>query len=294
MTTQGGTGGLVLGVRDQLSALMVHLEPAKYPFALIDILIVSIILYYTYLLIRETRAIRILYGIALLALVYLIAQYLQLLALLFMLQSIFAVILVAIPVVFQPELRAALERLGRTRLMGVSQSVVGDERTDLAQILAKTLTLLSKEKVGALIVIEQHDRLRELATTGIEIHAYVSVELLLSIFLNRGPLHDGAVVIRGNRVEFASALLPVAGDRFDFSIGTRHRAAIGITRETDAIAVVASEETGKISVAHDGKLTRNVRPATLGTHILELLNRTEPSGFFGIKNRVSFRGRRAA
>jgi len=271
MTTQGGTTGSVLGLRDDLSSLAQHLSPSQYPFALLDILLVAIVLYYTYLLIRETRAIRILYGLVFLGVVYVVAQWLQLLALLFLIQSIFAVVLVAIPVVFQPELRAGLEKLGRTRFMGSLPNVTRDDQVESARIVANAAVALAAKKVGALIVFERRDRLVEPTASGIAIHGYASPELLITIFTNKSPLHDGAVIIRGMRLETASALLPVAGDRFDSSVGTRHRAAIGVTRETDAVAVVVSEESGRIGVAADGKLTRNIKPEDLEGKLVQVL-----------------------
>ncbi len=280
-------------LRDTVASLLTQLTPTQSPSALFDVAIVAVIIYYTYLLIRETRAIRILYGLALLGLVFVIAQWLQLLALLFLLRSIFAVILVAIPVVFQPELRAALERLGRTRLTAMSPVITGNERNEVVHILSETVMLLAAKKVGALIVIEQHDSLREIASTGVSVHAYLSTELLASIFMNRSPLHDGAVLIHGTRLETASALLPAAGGRFDTSIGTRHRAAVGVTTETDAIALVVSEETGKISLAQDGQLVRNLRPASVELSLMTALTRSDKSLVSPLIQRISKRSRRA-
>jgi diadenylate cyclase len=268
---QGGVSGSVLGVRDQVTSLFFGFQSQQSFLVLLDIFLVAIILYYGYLLIRETRAIRILYGLVMLGVVYGLAQFLELSALLFLLRSIFAVILVAIPVVFQPELRAGLERIGRTRFIGSPALTGGHELREVVQALAQTLTVLSAKRIGALIVLEQHDSLREYSNTGVTIHGALSPELLLTIFRTGSPLHDGAVIVHGSTVEAASALLPVAGDRFDTSIGTRHRAAVGITQETDGIALVVSEETSRISIAHEGKLIRNVKPAQLETKLMELL-----------------------
>ncbi len=294
MTGQAVVSGSVLGVRDQIASLFFAAEPSRYPFALLDILLVAVILYYSYLLIRETRAIRILYGLVVLSIVYSVARLLELVTLLFLLRSIFAVILVAIPVVFQPELRAALERIGRTRFMGTPALTGGQERVDLVRDLVQTLTVLAAQKIGALIVLEQHDSLREYNATGIHIHAELTPELLLTIFHTGSALHDGAVIIHGSTVETASALLPVAGDRFDSSIGTRHRAAIGISQETDAIALVVSEESGRISVAHEGRLTRNVRPSQLELKLMGLLSAQSLNPVTTVVRRVQQRRNRAA
>ncbi len=265
----------MLGVRDQLTGLFVGFQPAQYPFALLDILLVAVIFYYSYLVIRDTRAIRILYGLVVLGLVYGLAQVLELVTLLFLIRSIFAVVLVAIPVVFQPELRAGLERIGRTRFLGSSRLSTSQDRQLLVHTLAETATILSGQKIGALIVLERHDSLRDYEQTGVSISGSLTTELLLTIFRPGSALHDGAVILHGLTVVAASCLLPVAGERFDSSIGTRHRAAIGVTQDSDAIALIVSEETGRISVAHTGQLIRNVRPTQLELRLTALL--TEPA-----------------
>lgn len=277
MTNQGGLSGSVLGVRDDVTSLVLGVPLGSIPLAILDVLLVAIILYAGYRLIRDTRAIRILYGLVLLGLVYAAAEVLELTGLLFLLRSMFAALLVAIPVVFQPELRAGLERLGRARF--ASRSGPDDRATVLEsiRILAQAATVLASKKTGALIVLEQHDNLDEYAATGVPLTAQLSPELLLTIFRTGSPLHDGAVIVRGTTVVAASGLLPIAGDRFDSSIGTRHRAAIGVTQETDAIALIVSEETGRLSVAHEGQLRRNVRNAQLETVLATLVLATDVS-----------------
>ena len=291
MTDQGGISGSVLGVRDQVTSLLFSFHLDQHPFAILDVLLVAIIFYYAYLLIRETRAIRILYGLLTLALIYLFAQALGLVALLFLLRSIFAAIIVAIPVVFQPELRGALERIGRTRFVGLSATSSSTEQTEEVRALTQAVMVLSGKKTGALIVIEQHDRLKEIAATGISLHATLSSELLLSIFMNHSPLHDGAVIVRGQRIDTASALLPVTKDKYDASIGTRHRAAIGITQETDAVAIVVSEESGKISLAREGQLIRSIKPEDFEIELLKLLTEPQSSTLTSIVQRFRKQGK---
>ena len=271
MTDQGGVAGVVLGVRDQLTGLFIGFQPSRFPFALIDIFLVATLLYLGYLLIKDTRAIRIFYGIVVLGLVYGLAQLFELVTLLFLIQSIFAVVLVAIPVVFQPELRAGLEKIGRTRYLGSSRFISGRDRHSLVQILAESATVLADKKIGALIVMERHDSLRDYELTGVPIGGELTSELLLTIFRPGSALHDGAVVLHSLSIVAASCLLPVAGERFDSSIGTRHRAAIGVTQDSDAIALVVSEETGRISIAEGGELIRNVRPNHLETKLATML-----------------------
>ena len=281
----------MLGVRDQVTSLLFSFHLDQHPFAILDVLLVAIIFYYAYLLIRETRAIRILYGLLTLALIYLFAQALGLVALLFLLRSIFAAIIVAIPVVFQPELRGALERIGRTRFVGLSATSSSTEQTEEVRALTQAVMVLSGKKTGALIVIEQHDRLKEIAATGISLRATLSSELLLSIFMNHSPLHDGAVIVRGQRIDTASALLPVTKDKYDASIGTRHRAAIGITQETDAVAIVVSEESGKISLAREGQLIRSIKPEDFEIELLKLLTEPQSSTLTSIVQRFRKQGK---
>jgi diadenylate cyclase len=286
MTSQGGVTGSVLGIRDDLTSLVLGVRLESLPLAILDVLLVATILYAGYRLIRDTRAIRILYGLVLLGLVYAGAELLGLTGLLFLLRSAFAALLVAIPVVFQPELRAGLERLGRARLTSRAGSNDRATHLDSVRILAQTAAILAAKKTGALVVLELHDSLDEYAATGVPLDAQLSAELLLTIFRTGSPLHDGAVVVRGLTILAASGLLPIAGDRFDSSIGTRHRAAIGVTQETDAIALIVSEETGRISVAHEGQLRRNVRPSQLETALAELVLAAEPGSVQGNRSTV--------
>ncbi|MBI2590194.1 TIGR00159 family protein [Candidatus Berkelbacteria bacterium] len=224
--------------------------------SLVDILIVATIFYGLYLLIRQTRAERILYGIVILGLFYFIAQYLNLIVLNFLLRSLVTVALVAIPIVFQPELRSALERLGRGELvpgfLGQSKEAVSNIVTTLAQATLR----LSQNKIGALIVVERQTGIKDFADSGVQLNAAISQELLLSIFSPKTPLHDGAVIIRGNKIVAASAFLPLDNETIDRSLGTRHRAALGVTKDTDAVVIVVSEETGGISIIHRGKVSR--------------------------------------
>ncbi|MBI4185731.1 TIGR00159 family protein [Candidatus Berkelbacteria bacterium] len=222
--------------------------------SVIDISLVSLIFYGLYLLVRETRALRILYGITLLVILYLMSQWLHLTALHFLLQSVFAITLVAIPVVFQPELRAALERLGRGDFVGGILSYAQTEHLELQTELTAAVLKLSTTQTGALIVLERSTGLKDMIEAGVRLDAVVSTQLLLTIFHPNTPLHDGAVIIRGGRVAAANVFLPLAAEPTHHLLGTRHRAALGLTQESDAIILIVSEETGRISLAHQGAL----------------------------------------
>ncbi|MCA9388327.1 diadenylate cyclase CdaA [Candidatus Berkelbacteria bacterium] len=216
----------------------------------------ALLLYSAYLLVRETRALRILYGIFVLGVIYLIGQIFNLVALNFILRSVFAVTLVAIPVVFQPELRAALERLGRGQVLS---SLRSSRRSTLEyglEELIREIKILAKSKVGALMVFERSTGLKDLIDTGVSLNADLSAELVDSIFNRKSPLHDGAIIIRGNKILAASVFLPLTEEVEDSSLGTRHRAALGLSKETDALVVTVSEETGRISLANRGRLER--------------------------------------
>lgn len=222
--------------------------------SVLDITLVAALLYSLFVLIRQTRALRILYGLGLLGLFYGIAGLLHLTTLLFLFRSSFTVLLVAIPVVFQPELRAALERLGRGELVSGLLRRSSTQTDGIVSVLSLAVRKLSSEHIGALIVLGRKATLSDLTATGVQLDAIVSPELLLSIFYPGAPLHDGAVIIHGSRVVAASVFLPLSDEQLPPSFGTRHRAALGLSKETDAIVVVVSEETGKVSLAHGGEI----------------------------------------
>ncbi|MCL6594114.1 MAG: diadenylate cyclase CdaA, partial [Alicyclobacillus sp.] len=173
--------------------------------------------------------------------------------------------LIAIPIVFQPELRRALEQLGRGGFFGISLNA--PDPPEIKQSIAavvKAAQVLSKNKIGALIVLERQTGLSEYIETGTLIEGRMSAELLIHTFIPNTPLHDGAVVVRGNRLVSAGCFLPLTENRdLDKDLGTRHRAAIGVTEQSDAVAVVVSEETGQVSLAVDGVLTRNLQESAL-------------------------------
>jgi|HubBroStandDraft_5_1064220.scaffolds.fasta_scaffold19812_2 diadenylate cyclase len=229
----------------------------------IDVLATSVLIYYVLLLIRGTRAVQILIGILVLLGLLGVATFLRLYLLGTILRLIVVGAAVTIPIVFQPELRRALEQLGRGGIFRM-QSEDGEpvprrpeDRTMVA--LARTAFLLAEDRRGALVVIEQQSGLKEISETGTPLHADLSEELLLTIFAPGSPLHDGAVVVQDGRVEAAGCLLPLAERPLSgVRIGTRHRAALGLSEQTDAVVLVVSEQSAAIRIARGGKLSRPV------------------------------------
>lgn len=224
----------------------------------LDIALVALVFYLFLYLVRGTQAINLLRGIlVLIVLIFIVSNRFNLTAFSWLISNSLPALLIAIPVVFQPELRRGLERLGRTWLFWntpASQSTL----TRTINQVCRAAERLSNMDHGALIVFEREVGLQEIVDTGVSIEAAVSPELLVTIFYKSTPLHDGAVVIRDGRIAAAAAVLPLARDLRDRNLGTRHRAAVGITESTDAIAVVVSEETGVISIAVNGRLIRNL------------------------------------
>jgi len=239
---------------------------------LIEILIVAFLLYRILLVIQRTRAMQIVLGVVLLAFTYGVARLLDLILVRTLLEAAFQYGAIAILVVFQPELRAALARLGQSRMMRPFQQLQGSRVTD--EIVEAT-ERLARARHGAIIAIEQEVGLGEYAETGSIVEAPVSAEMLVTIFTPYSPLHDGAVLISGDRIHSAGAILPLTQSPVrDRSLGTRHRAALGLSEETDAIVLVVSEETSQVAVAIGGSLERGVNSERLraivsGTHPAE-------------------------
>lgn len=238
---------------------------------LLDMAIVAFFLYKMYSVIKNTRAVALLKGLIVLLMATLVSKWLGLNVINWLLQKSMTVVLVALPVVFQPELRRALEQIGRGRFLRRSD-LLNEEETELFfDELAKAVAVLSKNKIGALVVIERMTGLSDYIETGIKIDGVVSSEFLINIFIPNTPLHDGAVIIRGNRVMAAGCLLPLTEDRdLNKELGTRHRAAIGITEQSDCVVVVVSEETGTISLARGGQLVRYLDSESLKAQLRPL------------------------
>jgi len=228
-----------------------------------DIVITASIVYLVLLIIRGTRAMQILLGVGLLLLVRVCAQYFHWWTVFSILNALLIVSGVAIPIVFQPELRRALAKLGSAGFHEGRSSAHDRSVVDrMCEILGTAATVLSRSAIGAIIVIERSAALDEYIDTGTKVDSIISAEVLLSLFSPRSPLHDGAVIIRRDRICAAGCFLPLSETMLlDRRVGTRHRAALGVTELTDALAIVVSEETGGIAVAKNGRLLEQQQDA---------------------------------
>ena len=222
---------------------------------LVEILIVAFLLYRLLLIIQRTRAMQIMLGVVLVAFMYGAARLLDLILIRALLENAFQYGAIAALVVFQPELRSALSRLGRSRMIRVFQRLEGGR---VAEEVVEAAVRLSRSRHGAIIAIERDVGLDEYSETGSSVDARVSAEMLTTIFTPYSPLHDGAVLIAGDQIRTAGAILPLTQSPVDRSLGTRHRAALGLSEETDALVIVVSEETAQISVAVAGRLERGI------------------------------------
>ena len=230
----------------------------------VDITIVAAIIYKIYEMLQETRAITLLKGVIVLLVVAVVCNTLNLHVISWLLQKVISILFVALPIVFQPELRRALEHLGKGKILGKSVFLDDTEAQNVVDELVKTAKSLSATKTGALIVIEREMKLNDISSTGVHIDGLIKSEFLLNVFIPNTPLHDGAAVIRGNRLIAAACLLPLTENHeLSTELGTRHRAAIGISEQCDALVLVVSEETGTISIAENGRIMRHLDSETL-------------------------------
>ncbi len=247
---------------------------------ILDILIVAVLLYQLLLLIRGTRAVQLVTGLGVLFGVYGIARYLGLYTLQYLLQYLGVVIPIALLVIFQPELRRMLEQLGRGGVLvtGLLPHGLGrEEAIRLVNDVSRASRVLGLRKIGALIVLERNTGLTDFIETGIKVDGVVTVQLLINVFFPNSPLHDGAAIIRGNRIMAAGCLLPLSENPAPSrTLGTRHRAGLGISEQTDALAIIVSEETGTISLARDGELVRGLSEEELKASLLELFTPEPP------------------
>jgi len=244
---------------------------------IVEIIIISVLIYRLLLWIKNTKAWALMKGIAVILVFIIVASVFNMSTILWIVRNLFSVAVMALIVVFQPELRKALESLGRRNVFKnifqieafkIADELFSDETCDA---IIHASYAMGRAKTGALIVIENNDPLVEYERTGIALDSVISSQLLINIFEHNTPLHDGAVVVRGNRITAATCYLPLSENRnLSKDLGTRHRAAVGISEVTDSLTVVVSEETGKVSVAMGGELFRDVDSAELKEK-LELL-----------------------
>lgn len=243
-------------------------NPFNIITTILDFVIVIFFIYKAIKMLKNTRAWQLLKGIVALIVITLISGFLKLNIVNFVLTSIMSYGFIMLIIIFQPELRRALEQLGTTRKFrrwfGINDQDLNAKKKENIYKIAIAAVELAKQKKGALIVIEREIRIQDIIATGIIMNSEISPQLLVNIFEPNTPLHDGAVIISDNKIAAASCMLPLADDKdIARELGTRHRAAIGISKESDAIVVVVSEETGKISIAKDGTLIADVREDVL-------------------------------
>ena len=239
---------------------------------ILDILIVAFIVYKVISFIRDTRAQQLVKGLLVLIAAFFLSDVLDLYALNWILRGTLTMGIIALVVVFQPELRRGLEYVGRSKIVKAPFGQLDKEKAkDITDEFVKAVNSFSATKTGALIILERETALVDIAETGTEVNADISAQLLGNIFYEGAPLHDGAVIIRADRIYAAGCVLPLTENKnLNKSLGTRHRAGIGITEHSDAISIIVSEETGVISMAVDGKLTRFLDSKTVEKTLLNL------------------------
>lgn len=259
-----------INIVEYIQGLQQH--PIRFVSAIIDITIVIYLAYQLIKITKKSRVWQLIKGIGLLIILTLVSGWVHFDILNTILTTIMSYGVIAMIVIFGPELRRGLEQLGTnklTRFFGIDKNIITKTKEDIYKIVIASKELAS-HKTGGLIVIERDIKLGDIAETGVEMNAEVSPQLLVNLFVPNTPLHDGAVVISNNKITAAACILPLSNDKeIAKELGTRHRAAIGISKETDCIAVVISEETGKISVAKDGTLIADVEEETLKKLLLK-------------------------
>lgn len=249
-------------------------------YDILEILIMAFLVYYILVWMKTTRAWQLLKGVIVICAFLLLAYFMEMTTILWLAKNLLSFAVIVIVVVMQPELRHALEELGKKNFLPsslFSDSVKREHETFSEKTIneiVKACVEMGKVKTGALIVIEQKESLKDYERTGIEVDGIVTSQLLINIFEHNTPLHDGAVIIRGNRVTSATCYLPLS-DNLGLSkeLGTRHRAGVGVSEARDCLTVIVSEETGKISVAYEGKLERSLSAEELKTRLQQILNR---------------------
>ena len=252
----------------------------------IDILIVAFIIYKGVKIVRETRAVQLVKGMVILVVITQLSGWLQLNSINYILANVMQVGLMALLIVFQPELRRTLERMGTSNFGKIFSADEYDVDV-IADEIAQASDYMSNQRIGALMVLERETKLAEIGKTGININADVSAQLLINIFIPNTPLHDGAVIIGGDKVKSAACILPLTdNNNINKELGTRHRAAIGISEYADCLVVVVSEETGKISLALNGTLTRNLTAATLKKALVKYMADNRPADVSATKAKI--------
>lgn len=255
--------------------------------SIFDIVLVTFVFYRFMRIIQGTRAVQLIKGLVVLLVATTVSSWLHLYTINWLLQQVMTALVVALPIVFQPELRRALESLGRGKFFARTMSTLKEaDRSRMINEVVRAVQVLTKNKMGALIIIERVTGLEEYIDSGVKIDGIVSAEFLVNIFIPNTPLHDGAVIIRGDRVEGAACFLPLSENPYlSKELGTRHRAGIGISEVSDAMAVIVSEETGAISLAMDGMIDRMLDESTLKQKLNEALEPKTHNSLSGVFRR---------
>ena len=244
----------------------------------VDILLVAVILYKSYEMLKDTRAITLAKGMFVMMGVALGAYILELHAIYWLLSKSIYLLFMALPIVFQPELRRALERIGQGKFLGSAVYLNAEEADTLVNEIDKVVFNMSAKKIGALRVVEREIGINEIIDTGIRVDGLVTAPFMMNVFIPNTPLHDGAAVIRGNRMIAAGCLLPLTENRsLSTELGTRHRAALGLSEQCDAVVVIVSEETGIVSIAENGHITRRLNSEQLKNRLRPLLTKDDPT-----------------
>ena len=244
----------------------------------VDILLVAVILYKSYEMLKDTRAITLAKGMFVMMGVALGAYILELHAIYWLLSKSIYLLFMALPIVFQPELRRALERIGQGKFLGSAVYLNAEEADTLVNEIDKVVFNMSAKKIGALIVLEREIGINEIIDTGIRVDGLVTAPFMMNVFIPNTPLHDGAAVIRGNRMIAAGCLPPLTENRsLSTELGTRHRAALGLSEQCDAVVVIVSEETGIVSIAENGHITRRLNSEQLKKRLRPLLIKADPT-----------------
>lgn len=268
-------------------------ELYQYPIKLVPLIVdIAIVVFLIYKFIKaskKTRLWQLLKGIALYVVITALSSLFHLTILNYILTSFLSYGVIALIVIFQPELRRALEQLGTnkiTKFFGIEKDIQTKSKEDIYKIII-AVNELAKTKTGALIVLERDIKVQDIIDTGVTINSDVSPQLLVNIFVPNTPLHDGAVIISENKIKAAACILPLASDKdISQSFGTRHRAALGMSKETDSIVIIVSEESGRVSVAKDGKLIIDIDEDTLRQLLLNNINGSD-TGFDKIKKKIN-------
>src|SRR6185312_9149668 len=240
--------------------MITNSSPIEILKNIMDVLLVWFVFYKLITIIKGTKAVQLLKGIFVILFARILTEYLGLDTLKWMLDQVLMFGFLAIIIIFQPEVRRALEQLGRGRLFARSAMQEEEERERMIEAFTKSVSYMAKRRIGALISIERETGLSEYIETGIQMNSNVTSELLIDIFIPNTPLHDGAVILQKNRIAAAGCYLPLSESPFiSKELGTRHRAAIGISEVTDAITIIVSEETGAVSITSAGDLNRDIR-----------------------------------